>query len=91
MKKSLCVLVIAALLAGCSQSNEDRLAGDTAEHPASSQVSQENNQPGKAAKLEDSERMQGLKKMKEELRAKGINPDHPTNEDFRKALTGGRE
>jgi hypothetical protein len=38
----------------------------------------------------EGERMQGFKKMKEEIRAKGINPDQPTNEDFRKALTGGR-
>lgn len=38
----------------------------------------------------ESERMQGFKKMKEEVRAKGINTDHPTNEDFRKALSGGR-
>jgi len=38
----------------------------------------------------EGERMRGFKKMKEEVRAKGINPDQPTNEDFRKALTGGR-
>ena len=92
MKKPVCILVMAALLAGCSQSNEERLAGDTARHPASSQgFPQGNKQPGKAAKLEDIDRMQGLKKMKEELRAKGINPDHPTNEDFKRALSGGRE
>lgn len=38
----------------------------------------------------ESERMQGFKKMQEEIRARGINPDNPTNEDFQKALTGGR-
>ncbi|MBU1404322.1 MAG: type IV secretion system protein [Proteobacteria bacterium] len=38
----------------------------------------------------ENDRMQGFKKMQEEIRAKGINPDNPTNEDFRKALSGGR-
>ncbi|MBU4230785.1 MAG: membrane lipoprotein lipid attachment site-containing protein [Proteobacteria bacterium] len=92
MKKTVCVLVMAALLAGCSQSNEERLAGNAGAQSDSSTVfPQASKQPGKPSKLADSERMQGLKKMKAELRAKGINPDHPTNEDFKKALTGGRE
>lgn len=38
----------------------------------------------------ENDRMPGFKKMQEEIRAKGINPDQPTNEDFRKALSGGR-
>ena len=92
MKKTVCVLVMAALLAGCGQSNEEQLAGDTAGHPASSPLFTQKNKPsGKGPKLADSERMPGFKKMKEELRAKGINPDNPTNEDFKRALTGGRE
>lgn len=92
MNKKVCILVMAALLAGCSQSNEEQLANDTSGNSTSSPLfTQESKQPEKPTKLKDSERMPGLKKMKEELRAKGINPDHPTNEDFKRALTGGRD
>lgn len=84
MKIRICGFVIAVLLvAGGAQSNEDQ-ATEKGVFP------QENTQSSKALKAEKKERMPGFKKMKEEIRAKGINPDNPTNEDFRKALTGGR-
>lgn len=38
----------------------------------------------------ESERMQGFKQMQTEIRTKGVDPNHPTNEDFRKAMMGGR-
>lgn len=84
MKIRICGFVIAVLLvAGCAQSNEDKATEKVIFPQATTQSS-------KALKAENKERMPGFKKMKEEIRAKGINPDNPTNEDFRKALTGGR-
>lgn len=84
MKIRICGFVIAVLLvAGCAQSNEEK-ATEKVVSP------QENTQSSKALKAENKDRMPGFKKIQEDIRAKGINPDNPTNEDFRKALTGGR-
>ena len=88
MKKTLCILTIVALLGGCSKGNDAQKEGGAVQHQGETSPLVA---PTADIKPAENERMPGFKKMKEELRAKGINPDRPTNEDFRKALTGGRE
>lgn len=96
MKRMLSAVVIftamVALFAVFNCSNEEHVVSDAARGETTSTFAeQRTNQPSEGSNPKTRERMQGFKKMKEELRAKGINPDHPTNEDFRKALTGGRD
>lgn len=92
MKKTMCVLVTVALLIGCSRNDKGQMANEAAGNEATNTFAEQTSTlPGAGTDPKAGERMQGFKKMKEELRAKGINPDHPTNDDFRKALTGGRD